>query len=112
MTGGRWVIQSTGHARPFGEVLKEIVRAKRFYEKAKYGALVEAWGDVAGPEIAVRTRITGYKHGRLTVAVNCPVLLQELGGFLRAALLEKLRETPGGRDVVDIRFRLGSGAAS
>jgi len=97
-------------AKPFGEVMKQILRAKRFYEKAKYGALADAWLHVAGEEIASRTRIRGYKNGRLAVEVSSPVLMHELTGFLRAAFLERLRQMPGGQDLVEIRFQLGERA--
>ena len=98
------------HGRRIGEVADQLLKAKRFYQKKKYGALVEAWQATVGDEIAARTRISAFAHGHLSVEVNCPVLMQELGGFMRTAVLEQLQQTPGGEDVVDVRFRLGAAA--
>ena len=101
--------------KAFGEVLKGLLKRKRFYEKGRYGALSHAWerviGEVLGDEVAAQTCVTAYRHGLVTVDVACPVLLQEMGGFLRAKLLERLQSVPGGEDVGDLRFRMGRGSA-
>jgi hypothetical protein len=93
-------------AKRFGDVMHKLLRAKRFYQKSRYGPLVTAWEEVAGEEIASRTRISGYEHGRLTIQVGSSVLMQELSGFLKSALLQELQRRPAGRDVVDLRFTL------
>ena len=98
------------YGRHIGELVDQLLKAKRFYQKKKYGALVEAWQVTVGDEIATRTKISSFAHGYLSVEVNCAVLMQELGGFMRTAVLEQLQHTPGGEDVVDVRFRLGAGA--
>ena len=95
------------HGKRPGEVLDRLLKAKRFYQKKKYGSLVEAWRATVGDEIAARTRINSFQHGRLSVEVNCPILMHELGSFMRSTVLDQLQQTPGGEDVVDVRFRLG-----
>lgn len=92
----------------FGNVLKEVLKKKRFYQKSKYGALSKAWKEVVGDEVASETKIVAYKHGRLRVEVNSSVLFQELSGFMKDSILEELQEMSGGQDVSDIRFCLGS----
>jgi len=96
-----------GGAKPFGDLLKGLMRRKRFRQRAKYGRLAQAWEGVVGEQVAGRTRIAGFREGVLLVEVSSPVLLQELHGFLRPVLLEQLRRTEGGRDVASIEFRLG-----
>lgn len=103
-------IQQPKDPKRFGDMLTALLKKKRFREKGKYLALSDAWHKVAadaiGEENAGRTRVSGFRHGRVTVDVECPVLLQELGGFLRTGLLALLRESRGGEDVVDLRFRM------
>ena len=96
-----------GEAKRFGDVLKGIIKRKRCRERASYGRLVHAWESVVGEQAAGSTRITAYAEGTLTVEVSCPVLLQELEAFMKPLLLEQLRTTEGGRDLVSIQFRLG-----
>ena len=110
MSSGGPSSPSRGGAKRFGDVMKKLLRAKRFYQKSKYGPLVTAWEEVAGEEIASCTRIAGYEHGRLTIQVDSSVLMQELSGFLKSALLQELRRTPAGQDVVGIRFTLAGGS--
>ncbi len=92
--------------RLFGEVLNRVLRRKRFYEKSKFGGLVDAWRDVVGEALAGQTSITSYSQGLLKVEVDSPVLLQELAGFLTPVLLQQMRSTEAGRDVAEIRFCL------
>ena len=99
-------------ARPIGDVIKRLLKRKRFYEKGKFGALVHAWAHVVGDEIAAHTRISGFREGRLVVDVDSSVLLHELGGFLKEQVLRELQATDGGVDVMELRFRLGSAGHS
>jgi len=93
-------------AKAFGEVLGGVLRRKRFYEKTKFGGLVDAWRDVVGEALAEQTSISSYAHGLLKVEVDSSVLLQELAGFLTPVLLQQMRSTKAGRDVAGIRFCL------
>jgi predicted nucleic acid-binding Zn ribbon protein len=95
-------------ARKFGDVLKRLLKEKRFYEKSKFGALSEAWREVVGDEIAARTKIVSYQHGYLRVEVDSSILMQELSGFMEHTILQELQQTTGGEDVAGIRFCLGS----
>jgi len=96
--------------RRLGEILSKLLREKRFYERRKYGALVKAWQETVGSEIASHTRIRAMAEGRLVVDVDSPVLLQELSGFMCGEILGRLQRAPGGEDVAELRFRLGRSA--
>jgi len=95
-------------ARRAGDVVSALLRRLRFYERGKYGALADAWRAAAGERMVEHTRIAGLERGRLIVEVDEPGVLHELSGFLSGEILERLRATPGGADVAEIRFRLGS----
>ncbi|MFW6044643.1 MAG: DUF721 domain-containing protein [Planctomycetota bacterium] len=97
-----------GNAREYGEVLKKLLKSKRFFQKNKYGALSKAWKDVVGDEIAGCTKIVSYEHGCLRVEVMSSVLLQELSGFMKESILQELQQHQGGEDVCEIRFCMGS----
>jgi hypothetical protein len=94
-------------ARPFGAIAKELLRRKKFQEKGRYGALEATWRELVGEELALRTCIASVRAGELEIAVDSPVLLQELDGFMKNQLLGALRATDAGRDVAVLRFRLG-----
>lgn len=99
------------HSRPIGDIIRELLRRKRFYEKGKYGALTALWEEMAGEAIASRTRISSFAGGELVIDVDSPALLHEMNGFLREQFLGGLRAAEGGRDVVSLRFRLSSGSS-
>jgi hypothetical protein len=99
--------QGAGGARPLGSIAREILRRKKFLEKGRFGALEGAWLELVGEELALRTRIESFRDGQLEIAVDSPVLVQELDGFMKTQLLDALRVTEAGRDVMGLRFRLG-----
>jgi len=95
-------------ARPFGEIARELLKHKRFHEKGRFGPLSDQWRALVGEELAARTRICAFKDGVLVVDVESSVLLQELTGFLKGQLLAGLQASAAGRDVVDLRLKLGA----
>ena len=97
----------TDRTRRFGDVLRGVLKSKRFHQKGKYSALADAWQQIAGKEVAARTRLVSFEHGCVTIEVSDPVLRHELGGFMRAALLTELQRAAGGEDIVEMRFQLG-----
>lgn len=101
-----------GNARPFGEIARALLRKKKFHEKGKFGALVDAWGGLVGQAVAERSRIRAFKDGVMVVEVDSPVLLHELNSFMKKHLLVSLQATEGGRDVAEIRLCLGTARGS
>jgi len=95
-------------ARPIGDVIRALMKRKRFSQKGRYAALTEAWRGIVGEGIAARTRISSFAGGELIVDVDSPVLLQELTSFLKDQLLAELQSTEPGRDMAQLRFRLGA----
>jgi predicted nucleic acid-binding Zn ribbon protein len=99
-------------ARPIGDVLKALLRRKKFLQKGKYAALTQTWAELVGTAIAARTRIRAFQEGRLTIEVTSSVLLHELNGFMKPQLLSGLQAGKGGRDVAELRFCLGNEAGA
>ena len=100
---------AASEAVPFGTVLKKLIKRKRFFQKRKYRGLTAAWTEVVDDFVADHSRISGYAEGVVTVEVDSPVLLQELSSFMKPDLLRRLQAEEGGKDVADVRFRLGAG---
>lgn len=109
MIAGAWG-RSDDRARPLGDILRALMRRKRFEQKSKYGSLVDAWAELVGDEVAARTRICAFDEGQLLVEVNSSALLHELNGFMKQQILASLQAGDAGRDVAEIRFRLTNGA--
>ena len=99
-------------ARPIGDVLKALLRRKRFLQKGKYPALTTAWAELVGEGIAARTRVRSFQEGRLTVEVASSVLLQELSGFMKEQLLAGMQGCKAGKDVAELRFCLGEASGA
>jgi len=94
--------------KPFGDVLKRVVRDKRFSARAKYGKLIAAWEDTVGDELAKETKIRGFDDGCLVIEVSSSALLQELSGFMKPTLLQQIQKHDGGADIASITFKLGN----
>ncbi len=102
--------QGEDAARPVGDIIRALIRRKRFYEKGKFGPLAEAWAELVGESIARRTRVRDFADGTLTVEVDSPALLHELNGFMKEHLLAGLHGAGASRDLDALRFRLVSQA--
>lgn len=72
----------------------------------RFHALARGWDEIVGEAIAARTRIHSFREGVLIVAVDTPVLLHELNGFMKQQILARLREGEGSRDVAELAFVL------
>ena len=96
-----------GNEKQFGDVMKRLIKKKRVRERSRYGAVVKAWRQVAGQDLAEQTRVADFSDGTLVIEVESSVLMQELSGYMKPTLLQELKNTDGGRDVFELRFRLG-----
>jgi hypothetical protein len=85
------------------DTINRLVRAPELLE----ARAIVAWGDVAGPRVAARTRGEALRNGVFTVRVDGAAWLHELT-YLKADLLARLNGHLGGRPVRELRFRPGS----
>ena len=65
-----------------------------------------AWPEAVGKQAAEQSHVESFKGGRLTVEVASAALAQELGVYLKARLLQGLRERTR-LPVQDLRVKLG-----
>ncbi len=101
---GRAVPAERGLAR-VGEVLGDLLAAYGLSGQRARRELERRWAEVAGVELASRTRVGRKVRGTLEILVDDSVLLHELAAFRRGELEEKMRAATGGR-IRSLRFRL------
>ncbi len=98
----------TGQPQQLGDVLSQLF-ALRGYDRPQAGRqLQEIWVQVAGDSIARQTKVQGVKNGVLQVSVTSSGMLQELEGFHKCSLLERLTTEHSDLRIRDLKFRLNS----
>src|SRR5262245_1122291 len=93
---------------PLAEILSRLFTAKGWGRRQARMHLEKAWSDAAGPKFAAATRVLSLRQGLLEVEVASAILMQELAGFYKRKLLEKLRTALPGEKINDLRFRAGA----
>jgi len=88
--------------------LAEVIARRGLADRGGARQLAEMWVRVAGQKISQQTLVTSLRNGVLHVGVTNSVLLSELAGFHRKALLTVLRQENAGACIRDIRFTLKS----
>jgi predicted nucleic acid-binding Zn ribbon protein len=99
---------SKSEPQPLARVLSELIARRGFARVKSDEELQVAWTQVAGRATARQTRAVAVRRGVLQVSVASSSLLEELAGFYRAALVEKLRTGYPNLAIKDIKFRLDS----
>ena len=70
--------------------------------------IASAWVEVAGEELASRTRVRGIRRGILTIEVESSSLCHDLAAFKKDALLVALKEKVRKSEITALRFRAGT----
>ena len=83
-----------------------LFRRLGLVEQARAWRALAAWPRAAGPQIAKQARAEQLRNKTLVVRVSSSAWANELS-FLKAELLAKLHELPGGEVVQDLRFSVG-----
>jgi hypothetical protein len=94
--------------RALGEVLGELILARGLGQVRSATQLAAAWAQVIAEPKPCQTRVSGLRHGVLTITVAHPVLLEELVAFRKSELLQRMRETLPHVRLQDLRFRIGT----
>ncbi len=83
-----------------------LFRWLKLDESAASFRAMKAFWDAAGPRIRMHARAERLRGAILFVRVESAAWSQELS-ILKSALIEKVRKTPGGEEVQDLRFSVG-----
>jgi hypothetical protein len=92
--------------RPTEQLLAPMFQWLKLDEVARSFRALKAFWDAAGPRIRVHARAERLRGSILFIRVESAGWSHELS-VLKSALLDKLRRTPGGEDVQDLRFNVG-----
>jgi len=87
-----------------GDILQEVIRELGLEDKINQARVVEAWGEIAGPQINAVTQRVWFKEGTLYVRVSSPTWRQELH-LSRRMWCERLNKHLGKHLVNEITFR-------
>jgi len=89
--------------------LSELIQRRGYARTLGQAQLRSVWEEVAGPDVARQTRVTGINRGALQVEVSNSALLSKLVSFGRPGLLSALRERHPELKIKDLKFRLNGG---
>ena len=89
------------------DVINTLMARKGYNQIEANEDLQLAWESVIDPRMMGKTRATKIKAGKLEVVVNSALLNQELT-FNKSNLLAKIKDSPIGNRIKDIRFRIGA----
>ncbi len=92
--------------RPTSTLIDPLFQWLNLDETARSYRAMEAFSRAAGAKIMARARAERLRGAILYVRVASSSWSQQLHG-LKAELLEKVRRTPGGECVLDLRFIVG-----
>lgn len=92
-------------SQSFGDLVKQIVRKAKPSKKtlSRRKKAQQILKEMLGPRSAHAT-VVSVKVGVVTIEADGAALFQELEGYLRQALIERLREA--GQPVNEVRVRL------
>jgi Dna[CI] antecedent, DciA len=91
---------------PAAELLDPLFRALKLDEAARSFRAARAFAVAAGPRIRAIARAERLRGTTLHVRVATSAWSHELHA-LKAQLVDKLRRTPGGQPIEDLRFSVG-----
>ena len=94
-----------------GDVLSGLLQKRGYGRPLALQSWREAWARVAGPRLAARSRVSGYRDGTLTVEVASAAQRYELESFHAGDLLGRLQKDPSSTGVRRLVFRVGSSTA-
>ena len=96
-------------AEPLRAVIGDFLERTGLARQLEAGKLGRIWAEVAGPELARRTRLAGpLRGGILRIEVDSPALLAELSGFESERLQNEMRQRFKRTYIRKLKFQLGT----
>jgi hypothetical protein len=94
-----------GNPHRLGDVLGAVMAKYGLAATTARAELERAWLQVAEPELQEHTRVGALRRGVLEILVDNSILLQELEGFGKHELLNRLKETVRHSTLTGLKFR-------
>jgi predicted nucleic acid-binding Zn ribbon protein len=89
------------------ELLPKLMQRLGLRERLREGEVIEAWAKIVGDFIAAHSAPVALRDGVLYVRVLQPALHYELEQVSKREILRKLKLRFGGKNIRDLRFRVG-----
>lgn len=99
-------VEKSAEPHHVGKVLSELIALKGLARVHGSQQLQQAWQSVAGEEIGRRSRVMDLTRGVLQISVGSSAILNELAGFHKQMLLEKLQQQFAQLKIREIKFKL------
>lgn len=94
-----------GGPTKIGDLLGTILARYGYAQRTALEELERAWDESASERIKKHTRLGALRRGVLEVFVDNAVLLQQLDGFEKENLLQRMRERVRHNKLEGLRFR-------
>ena len=94
-------------SRPVGDVLESTLKELKLDHRCDQEAMVAAWAEVVGDNIANNAQPLEVRRKVLIVQVLQPSIHYVLAQQMKGAILAKMQERFGNDNIVDIDFRIG-----
>ena len=89
--------------RSVGAQIRKLARGLGFESSLKLSSIQARWDELIGPPVSIHSWPVFLEKGPLTLTVESPAWLQQLGFYT-----EDLRSKLSGNDVTGIKLRLGN----
>ena len=87
------------------KALSELIALRGLARVGGDSQLAAVWSEIAGEQIAGRTKVLGLKRGVLHIGVNSSALLGQLASFHKQSLLRQLKQQRELK-IRDLKFEL------
>jgi len=94
-------------SRPVSEVVESTLTELGLEQRCEQEAMIEAWADVVGGNIANNAQPIEVRRKVLVVQVLQPSIHYVLAQQMKGEILAKMQERFGSDKIVDIDFRIG-----
>ena len=94
-------------SRPVGDVIESSLKELGLDHRCDQEAMVTAWAEVVGDNIANNAQPLEVRRKVLIVQVLQPSIHYVLAQQMKGAILAKMQERFGSDNIVDIDFRIG-----
>ena len=88
------------------QIIGQLMAKKGFNQNESLQQIQSIWESLVDGRLKGKSLATGIRGGKLTVVVKNAVVNQELS-FAKTDLLKKIKNSPIGNRVKDIRFQIG-----
>ena len=89
-----------------GDVINKLMARKGYNQNESILNLQADWESVLNEKLKNKSRVLKIRRGCLEVIVGSSILNQEFN-FQKKNFIRKMKQTPSGKNIKDIRFQVG-----